>query len=274
MSIYEDMIQAVTVKHSDLIKGICTPLCDSLKLSKFWYYKIQDDGSYFGFGNDASWNEYYASERLFLKNPFMRHPKFLKERIKFESVKFTEVEDEGLKTIWRDRSKFDYGLSLSLIYKTRDGIEEFGFGSPALGERQMVYFLSILPLLRLFIKKFKVENAFLFSKLKDAQINIGKIIGSSFYKNTVSLVLPEETKRDFLQKMEIKIPDPLSSRELDIITLLLEGYLAPQIASQIFLSKRTVEHYIERIKLKLDCSSKTELIQKARELNLLENLHY
>jgi len=58
----------------------------------------------------------------------------------------------------------------------------------------------------------------------------------------------------------------LSSIELNVMNLLLEGYSAAQIALRLFRSSRTVEHHIERIKEKLGCCSKGELIQKARKM--------
>ncbi len=55
---------------------------------------------------------------------------------------------------------------------------------------------------------------------------------------------------------------PLSEREKEVLSLLVRGKTAREIADWICLSKRTIEHCIERIKLKTHCASKSELIEK------------
>lgn len=58
----------------------------------------------------------------------------------------------------------------------------------------------------------------------------------------------------------------LSKRQIQCATLLLAGMTTKDIAMQLNLSPRTIEHYIEMIKSKLECSNKTELIIKLSAL--------
>lgn len=51
-------------------------------------------------------------------------------------------------------------------------------------------------------------------------------------------------------------------REKECIQYLLYGMTAKEIAKELKLSPRTVETYLENIKTKIDCFSKTQLIQK------------
>lgn len=55
----------------------------------------------------------------------------------------------------------------------------------------------------------------------------------------------------------------LTERQLECLFYLLRGFSVPMIAERLFVSKRTVESHIENIKLKLDCFTRTELIEKA-----------
>ncbi len=55
----------------------------------------------------------------------------------------------------------------------------------------------------------------------------------------------------------------LSSRQSECLFFLLRGKTAKQIAKILNLSFRTVEEYIEQMKIKLNCSTKSELINKA-----------
>lgn len=64
----------------------------------------------------------------------------------------------------------------------------------------------------------------------------------------------------------------LTKRESQCLYWLLRGYNTPQIAEQLFLSKRTIESHFESIKLKYNCQSKKELVDFCYELNLFQVL--
>jgi DNA-binding CsgD family transcriptional regulator len=55
----------------------------------------------------------------------------------------------------------------------------------------------------------------------------------------------------------------LTDREKQILTLLVRGKTAKEIAFIINRSKRTVEHHLENVKRKMGVASKSELIEKA-----------
>lgn len=55
----------------------------------------------------------------------------------------------------------------------------------------------------------------------------------------------------------------LSKRQVDCIILLTKGMTSKMIAEELNLSKRTIDHYIEMLKIKLKCASKSELVEKA-----------
>ena len=53
-----------------------------------------------------------------------------------------------------------------------------------------------------------------------------------------------------------------SKRELEVMKLLVQNKTAREIGESLAISKRTVEHHIENMKLKANCLSKFELIYK------------
>lgn len=55
----------------------------------------------------------------------------------------------------------------------------------------------------------------------------------------------------------------LSKRQTECIFFLLRGKSLNEIATILKLSKRTVENYVEEIKIKFNCSCKADLIEKA-----------
>ncbi len=65
-------------------------------------------------------------------------------------------------------------------------------------------------------------------------------------------------------KCEIK----LTPRELECMFYILRGRSYKRIARILNISHRTVEEYVSTIKLKFECNTKDELIEKAYELDL------
>ena len=58
----------------------------------------------------------------------------------------------------------------------------------------------------------------------------------------------------------------LTERQIECLFNLVKGMTIKQIAKTLSLSPRTVEHYLDTIKQKLNCESRVELISKALQL--------
>jgi DNA-binding CsgD family transcriptional regulator len=62
----------------------------------------------------------------------------------------------------------------------------------------------------------------------------------------------------------------LSDREIECLFFTLRGMTAKQIGEKICLSKRTIEAYIENIKNKFGCHSKSELLIRAVKMGYMD----
>jgi DNA-binding CsgD family transcriptional regulator len=62
----------------------------------------------------------------------------------------------------------------------------------------------------------------------------------------------------------------LSNRELECFLYLIKGYSIAQISSENNLAIPTIANYIHRVKQKLQCFSRKEMVQKATEMGLIE----
>jgi DNA-binding CsgD family transcriptional regulator/pimeloyl-ACP methyl ester carboxylesterase len=65
--------------------------------------------------------------------------------------------------------------------------------------------------------------------------------------------------------------DPLSARELEVLSCLAEGQSNAEIAHTLFVSVGTVKTHINSIYRKLDVKSRTRAVARARSLNLLDS---
>ena len=66
----------------------------------------------------------------------------------------------------------------------------------------------------------------------------------------------------------------LSKRELDCLAAIFKGLSAKKIADNLQLSKRTVESYIENLKIKMNCNNKADMIKSILNNNLENALKY
>jgi ATP/maltotriose-dependent transcriptional regulator MalT len=61
----------------------------------------------------------------------------------------------------------------------------------------------------------------------------------------------------------------LTRRELEILTLILEGHPSKKVAELLFVSKRTVDFHLDNIYEKLQVSNRMQAIKRASNLGLL-----
>lgn len=61
----------------------------------------------------------------------------------------------------------------------------------------------------------------------------------------------------------------LTRREVEILSLIIEGHSSKMVAEILFISKRTVDFHLDNIYQKLQVSNRMQAIQRARRLGLL-----
>lgn len=77
--------------------------------------------------------------------------------------------------------------------------------------------------------------------------------------------------RSTLERLEGKEGGLLSSRELEVLSLVAKGGSNAQIASNLFISEGTVKRHLTNIYAKLNVASRMDAISKAMSAGLLED---
>jgi ATP/maltotriose-dependent transcriptional regulator MalT len=71
-------------------------------------------------------------------------------------------------------------------------------------------------------------------------------------------------------RYETKEAVRLTRRELEILSLILEGHPSKKVAEMLFVSKRTVDFHLDNIYEKLQVSNRMQAIKRASSLGLLQ----
>jgi DNA-binding NarL/FixJ family response regulator len=93
--------------------------------------------------------------------------------------------------------------------------------------------------------------------------SLGVWIGSKLMKNKTHPPPPftlNEEARDYLG---------ITSREIEVLTLMAAGHSNEEIARKLFLSLHTVKTHVSHLLAKLGVSRRTQAIEKARSLRLI-----
>lgn len=103
------------------------------------------------------------------------------------------------------------------------------------------------------------------------------VLGISVEINKISYMENTSLKIDPISAFTKKIINShentykLSTQQLECLFWLAKGMTLKKIAFSMKLSHRTIESYIENIKLKLNCNSKTDLIEHALKIPEIQN---
>lgn len=266
MSSYEEMTKSLSHRFNDQINKSCQKLFNDYGLIQFYYCKITNDGFLVNIDSDAAWAEYICDTKLYRSYPYFCHPKYIQGGVSL----IKESQDKVLQeTIHAGKENFNYELWYRCVVKTAQGIEEFGFSSNSSSEQQIFQLFNSQSTLNSFLSYFKKENKAIFSSIDDHRIDVGQLIGTSFSSNRGISKQKTPFMDTLCQSIGSDCYNRLTSREKEVLKLAIHGYPASKIALQVFLSRRTVEHYIEKIKEKLFCNSKAELIEKAKQFECL-----
>jgi len=91
-----------------------------------------------------------------------------------------------------------------------------------------------------------------------------------------TLIRPQVTKRilEGVEKLNIdfnsfEIPDPLTSRETEILRLMAGGHSNKEIANSLFVAEGTVKNHVSNILSKIGVRDRTRAVLKALELGLI-----
>jgi len=94
--------------------------------------------------------------------------------------------------------------------------------------------------------------------------------GNVFLHATLAKFLMNEVVGRSAQSPTASENDELTSRELEVLTLIAEGLTSREIAQRLVISHKTVDRHRENIMAKLDLHSRVDLVKYAIERGLIQ----
>lgn len=263
MNHFQTMLSRTTasVHHGKMLR-FAQPLRDHFNINHFWYYRITDNGLYSYAGTHQAWSEYCFDNSMLNHFTCLRHPDLVPKGITLMKSAANHDYGKVLETAWE---KFRINFNINLVARTSDGVEAFGFATSFNDPHADERLINHLPLLQVFIKSFKSSQKSLLDVLENNQVDLSAQFGQQYYESPKSVSLPFERNK-FLKAMGFERYLSLTPREKSILKFISSGYPASYIAGELQLSKKTVENYLANIKCKLACATKTQLINKTKDI--------
>lgn len=152
----------------------------------------------------------------------------------------------------------DNGIHFSR--KENDYVEAISYASKAKDLKAISRFVSNIDLLENFITYFKKRAATLIKKACENRVVIPEIM-KGYQKVNQELKLGPADRKAFLEKIGYNnVITKLSLREYECLQLIAQGKTLKEVANLLMISPRTVETYVNNMKEKFGCVTKSQLL--------------
>lgn len=230
------------------IKEICKPFFEQYGLSHFCYVRLYNDGSFYTLISNEDLYQHHLSKGYLIA------PNINKQQLKnkFYYIVMPELEDGFNQAAYDYKNYFGLTYPIYLIERNIGYFDLYIFGSTGTGFQSINFYLSNLSLLESFKSYFHDKASSLVNKSQENKI----IIPSSMKPNFQGLEISKDKSLANENRLRLLTP-----REKECLCFILRGKTAKEIAGLMSISFRTVEFHIMNIKEKLNCSSRSQLIE-------------
>ncbi len=244
---------------------LCKPL-ELFGIHHFTYLKQYSNGNKISLSNKPKWIEDYYHLNLYQSSLF-ENPEG------YQSGFNVWFGDYDLEIYKHGKLYFNTMHSISISEPQADSCEFYLFATSPDNEKAIHFLNNNRDILYHFILYLKDRGLTLFRAaeknkivLRNKQIVTAEIFKTNHQKleEHKKLFFKKTPIRHFILEQEEYRGTKLSQREVDCIYHLLHKKTALETGELMNISRRTVESYIENIKIKLNCKDKAEIIKKLK----------
>lgn len=223
----------------------------------FVYGKYFQDGSCILLSNNEEWMQYHLAKEYPVPAPIPVY--LLKKQEAFHIIPNTGSFQKAKYDLIQ---KYDTDQAIDLIKRGNNFYEVVCFSFPRGYQDVMNTIVNNLNAFREFASIFKDQAAKLLKHAENKKIILPvPMVGIDF----MALSATDNQALSYTPKshMEKMFNQNFSMRQIEVLLHTIRGKTASQIAFELNLSRRTVEHYLENIKSRIGVFSKSELINKS-----------
>ena len=263
-----------TDMYGEFLKKKCEPLEKFFGVTAVGFHYMHNENCLMSIHTNKKWIELCMAKKYFLDDPHMVSPK----NIVSGFVLCSSCEQEEYRTgIIKDGFEYDMHHGISYVEKTDRGYKAFSFDTTKDNDGMPNKILNNQECIKKFVAYLDQELKLVFKKLSNRMIDIKELKGARLKEQIgITGALDEfDEKVIFLQEIGVVDKDSylenlkLTPREISCLRYYLDGKTAEDTAKALFLSRRTVEGYIESIKIKLGCKYKKDIFNKKELLECL-----
>ena len=258
----EDIIQHISrycIPKIAEAKKCIEPLKD-FGINVFWYYRLDSEGNMGILNSHHRITETWYNEGFYRNHSLLTHPKFLKpQKLLAEHISDDTYQYE--KSFMRKACLMDHDY---LVQKkpSENVTELFGFASTIPNTKLPLLAKKKPHVLDLFISHFQKEYKRLIQSVNENPVSLLPYLDRPFNEPSPCLQKLDEFDdlcNDFLSKNSpLRL---LTKREKEAAIHYMQGLTAQETAEEMGIGRQCVETYFERIKNKLNLSSKRELFK-------------
>lgn len=266
------MIEKILKVHpifnfAEELSALCKPL-NLLNINYFSHVKIDSQKRFTAIANNPQFAEHYFKNNYFNADIHMAK-KNLGNNILWD---FMELGRQSQK-MHTEAAQFGIRHTFTMLQNNVDGSKDYyHFASkvPHCSINQI--YLAHLDLLKIFLVQFHEKV------LESKHLSYAYKLKLTPTDNTAKFsnkIITSDIKSEFLKNLSLKnaagctfifdaeLSQLLTLREQECLYFYVHGKSPREISSILFLSHRTIEQYLQNIKIKLNVINKSELIEKA-----------
>lgn len=256
-----------SIIHSAELNEICQPLKKLHHIDYFSHTVVDNDARFSGLATNPNFVEHYVNSKYYDMDISAA-----KSDIQVEYLLQDTIHHRGMMAkLAKESRQFGLHHTFSIILRQNETTNIYHFATSVKNSTINEYYLRMLPALQKFISYF--NNTVSRNKEITSCYDI-KYTLSSQHQVDIAYQKHQQDIKEFLSEIHFHNNEQycLTMRQSECLILLLKGMTYKEIAAKLNLSPRTIEHYLEAIKIKLNCERKQDLISRAIQLGYLNVL--
>lgn len=247
----------------DRVRKLSKDFCQPLAITVFGYVRIYDNGTVSWVTTSPDQDRFLVESDELSRNPLVNNRNLLKEGFYLHT---NNRQFPGCEEFYRERAKlFQMDHGMVLVKHKKNYIETCCFSG--LSSKRPLYqlFMNEQALFKTFMEHFTTQLDPRLLAILSQGILMTELKDESHLPDEEALYLSGD-RAILIEACGWKKLLTLSKREKQCLVLLKEGHAYHSIGLSLGLSERTVEHYLESVKNKLNLETRTELVLVAEKI--------